>query len=200
MVIPRPRTTDSRTYKSNNSTYSGSYVSDYPYGSATRVKDIGTTYGVNMPPVKGESIYPHAERITSTIPSYPPSALKKEGRGIISSTSTFSHLPSTQSTPSFPRGRGLIGLTNMNNTCYMNSVLQALSHTKFLVSPFLDGSYQSMISKSRPRRSVDSDASVFADHYAKLMRSLWKGDSQFGLTPRNFRVRLRLSKQLKTNF
>jgi len=43
--------------------------------------------------------------------------------------------------------RGLTGLKNLGNTCYMNSIIQCLSHTLSLKDFLLDGSYEKQINR-----------------------------------------------------
>jgi hypothetical protein len=42
-------------------------------------------------------------------------------------------------TPGTPAAPGAVGLDNLGNTCYMNSMLQCLSHVQPLTQYFLDG-------------------------------------------------------------
>ena len=66
---------------------------------------------------------------------------------------------------------GKVGLKNLDNTCYFNSVIQCLSNTEPLKKFFLDfdGSY-------------DKEISV---EYSKLINEMWKGTSDY-ISPSNF--------------
>lgn len=47
--------------------------------------------------------------------------------------------------------RGLVGLGNLGNTCFMNAALQCLGHTVPLRNYFLSGSFRGDINKSAPK-------------------------------------------------
>ena len=46
--------------------------------------------------------------------------------------------------------KGLAGLRNLGNTCFMNSGLQCLSHIKGLTNYFLTGEYLKHVNKTNP--------------------------------------------------
>ncbi|VVD00019.1 unnamed protein product [Leptidea sinapis] len=64
------------------------------------------------------------------------------------------------------RPRGLVGLQNMGNTCYMNAALQALSNTQPLTSYFLEcaGAVAVLAADKKPGLSRA---------YQKLMKDMW---------------------------
>ncbi|KAK5744470.1 ubiquitin-specific protease doa4 [Elasticomyces elasticus] len=66
------------------------------------------------------------------------------------------------------------GLINFRNTCYMNSIIQALSATTPLSMFLLDDGFKSLLEEGNWKGS--KDIGFVTVHYSNLLRNLWKGD------------------------
>ena len=85
---------------------------------------------------------------------------------------------------------GRVGLANLGNTCFMNSALQCLSHTRHLTSYFLseDATWETELNVDNPLGSGGALVRAYVD----VLKSLWYGEYSHGpiFTPTRFKQTL----------
>ena len=78
---------------------------------------------------------------------------------------------------------GKRGLHNLGNTCFMNSIIQCLSHTRPLTSYFLSGQWTIDLNLDNP---LGFDGKI-AKGWNTLLSELWHGDAGRAMDPRKFK-------------
>jgi len=77
--------------------------------------------------------------------------------------------------------KGVTGIVNMRNTCYMNSALQAIRHNTEMSAFFLENKHEHWVQKKPGSPKVE-----LVKGYADLLRALWSGSKPAYVRPEGF--------------
>ncbi|CAB1352295.1 unnamed protein product [Coregonus sp. 'balchen'] len=78
--------------------------------------------------------------------------------------------------------QGLVGLRNLGNTCFMNSILQCLSNTPDLRDYCLRNTHRTDLNNNR--------RAALMEEFAKLTQTLWTSVSSEAISPSDFKTQI----------
>ncbi|XP_053728116.1 ubiquitin carboxyl-terminal hydrolase 2a isoform X2 [Synchiropus splendidus] len=79
--------------------------------------------------------------------------------------------------------QGLVGLKNLGNTCFMNSILQCLSNTHSLRDYCLHNSHRRDLNNTRTNTAL-------MEEFAKLIQTMWTSSSSDAVSPSEFKTQI----------
>lgn len=118
----------------------------------------------------------------------PPSLSRPSYKGVSGENTSYlprpgserpAYLPEVKTISNIASTGGRVGLYNLGNTCYMNSIIQALSNTTWLQQYFLSGEFQKRGAPPRKQGELTPPPQLMSRNLAYLFNYLWRSEYEF---------------------
>ncbi|XP_008296517.1 ubiquitin carboxyl-terminal hydrolase 2a isoform X1 [Stegastes partitus] len=167
---PSSSTSALRSYRSRTSDVADSY------GSSSRLGYSGLSRSSTQEALSRSSTQEAFSSSSSSSRAFSSSTWEPSSNGLSDS-------PTRDSTNS-KSAQGLVGLKNLGNTCFMNSILQCLSNTHSLRDYCLHNSH---------RRDLNNNSrtnTALMEEFAKLIQTMWTSSSSEAVSPSEFKTQI----------
>ncbi|XP_034556956.1 ubiquitin carboxyl-terminal hydrolase 2a isoform X2 [Notolabrus celidotus] len=167
---PSSSTSALRAYRSRASNVANSY------GTSSRTGYSGLSRSSTQEALSRSSTQDAFSSSSSSSRAYGSSSWEPSSNGLSDSP--------TRDSMNSKNAQGLVGLKNLGNTCFMNSILQCLSNTQSLRDYCLHNSH---------RRDLNNNSrtnTALMQEFAKLIQSMWTSSSSEAVSPSEFRTQI----------
>ncbi|OJD33607.1 ubiquitin c-terminal hydrolase [Diplodia corticola] len=169
--------------ETNNPKYNGSVKMDLVGLNTSQVLILEEQIGG---PAGGEFVSDNARRAASKHGVSLSTSKIPDSRGDSGRSSPAPGGPMTRGRTKNGRTRGTVGLSNLGNTCYMNSALQCIRSVEELTAYFMQNKYKEELNGDNPL----GHGGAIAKSYAGLLASIYDESSPTSFAPKNFKYSL----------